>query len=139
MSTARQPPVPQPENAMNPIVTWFEIPAVDYESTVAFYEQTLATTLKRENDPQMGEFAMFEIAAPGTAGAIARAGKTRPSSEGTTVYLWCGDSLAAPLARACAGGGEVAVPPMQLPGDIGWVAQIHDPEGNRVGLHARAA
>jgi predicted enzyme related to lactoylglutathione lyase len=124
---------------MDPVVTWFEIPAVDYERGVRFYERVLDVRLKRENDPVMGEFAMFEIAPPGTAGAIARATAMRPGEHGTIVYLWCGDSLAGPLARAEAAGARVATPPLQLPGEIGWVAQIIDPEGNRVGLHARAA
>jgi predicted enzyme related to lactoylglutathione lyase len=124
---------------MEPVVTWFEIPAVDLERSVRFYERVLDTRLKRENDPVMGEFAMFEIAPPGTAGAISRAAAMRPSADGTIVYLWCGSSLAAPLARAQADGAQVAMPPLELPGDIGWVAQIVDPEGNRVGLHARSA
>lgn len=124
---------------MDPVVTWFEIPAVDFERGVQFYERMLGTRLKRENDPVMGEHAMFEIAPPGTAGAIARAAANRPGADGTVVYLWCGPSLAAPLARARDAGAQVAMEPLQLPGEIGWVAQIIDPEGNRVGLHARAA
>ena len=122
---------------MDPVVTWFEIPAVDFERGVQFYERMLATRLKRENDPVMGEYAMFEIAPPGTAGAIARAAASRPAADGTVVYLWCGPSLAAPLARARDAGAQVAMEPLQLPGEIGWVAQIIDPEGNRVGVHAR--
>ncbi|MFN9740250.1 MAG: VOC family protein [Pseudomonadota bacterium] len=124
---------------MDPVVTWFEIPVVDFERSVRFYESVLETTLKRENDPAMGEFAMFAVAPPGTAGAVARAGAMRPGADGTIVYLWCGASLAAPLARARSAGALVATPPMQLPREIGWVAQIIDPEAPRVRLHARAA
>jgi predicted enzyme related to lactoylglutathione lyase len=124
---------------MQPVVTWFEIPAVDFDASVCFYEQMLGTRLKRENDPVMGEFAMFDIAPPGTAGAISRATSMRPADQGTIVYLWCGDRLAAPLARAADLGARIVLPAQELPNDIGWVAQIIDPEGNRVGLHAKAA
>ena len=36
-------------------------------------------------------------------------------------------------------GAKVLLPKLQLPGTIGFIAQIVDSEGNRVGLHSAAA
>jgi predicted enzyme related to lactoylglutathione lyase len=122
-----------------PVITWFEIPARNYEATIAFYEAVVGTTLQRRSDPVMGEFAMFSSADPAQAtGCVARAVDMMPAPEGTIVYLWVGETLAPALARAEAHGARIAQAPIDLPDGIGRVAQIIDPEGNRVGLHARA-
>lgn len=122
-----------------PVITWFEIPARDYEATIAFYEAVVGATLQRRSDPVMGEFAMFPSADTSQAtGCVARAVDMMPAAAGTIVYLWVGAELAPALARAEARGARIAYAPTVLPDGIGSVAQIIDPEGNRVGLHARA-
>jgi predicted enzyme related to lactoylglutathione lyase len=122
-----------------PVITWFEIPARDYEAAIGFYEAVVGTTLRRERSEVMGEFAMFPADSPAQAtGCVARAVDMMPAAAGTIVYLWVGDTLAPALARAEARGARIAYAPTDLPDGIGRVAQIIDPEGNRVGLHARA-
>jgi predicted enzyme related to lactoylglutathione lyase len=56
-------------------------------------------------------------------------------SNATVVYLNADGRLDAILARVSAAGGRVVTDKMHLE-NIGWVALIADPEGNRVGLHA---
>ena len=123
--------------ARAPAITWFEIPALDYEATVAFYEALLETKLQRVIDPEMGRYAKFAGLDEGTQGCVAPAEHHRPGSDGTVVYLWCGLDLDTVLTRAWNLGAKVVVPKRMLPHGIGAVAQIIDPQGNRVGLHAR--
>jgi predicted enzyme related to lactoylglutathione lyase len=67
-------------------------------------------------------------------------GPTAPkvSSDGPLVYLDASPSLDAALDRAVRHGGSVALPRQALPPGMGYFAHIHDLDGNRVGLHARA-
>ena len=123
--------------ARAPSITWFEIPALDYEATVAFYEALLGTPMQRMIDPEMGRYAKFEGADLGTQGCVAPAEGRKPGADGALVFLWCGLELELVLARAVKLGARVAEPKRILPHGIGAVAQIVDPEGNRVGLHAR--
>ena len=123
--------------ARAPAITWFEIPALGYEATVAFYDALLGAPLQRVQDPEMGAYAKFDGPEDGTQGCVARARDHKPSADGTVVYLWCGLDLDPVLKRATNLGARIAAPKCILPHGIGAVAQIVDPEGNRVGLHAR--
>jgi predicted enzyme related to lactoylglutathione lyase len=120
------------------VITWFEIPARDYERAIGFYERVLGIGLKREDDAEMGAFAMFPAVENATAGCVAPAQHCKPGADGTVIYLWCGALLDPVLARALAAGARVVAPKRILPHGIGAVAQIIDSEGNRVGLHAQA-
>ncbi len=129
---------PKPYNAIN----WFEIPTRDMDRAVAFYERTLALTLKREIFGGMPH-AVFPSQCPegGTsvAGAIVADGPhLTPGTAGTVVYLACGDGVAAALARATAAGAKVVLPHMGI-GENGFIAIVDDLDGNRVGLHAMIA
>src|SRR5258706_2626000 len=92
------------------VITWFELPALDYERAIHFYERTLSLRLKRENDPEMGEFAMFAAPEPATAGCVIHAQGRRPGADGTVVYLWCRAALDPVLARATAAGARIVAP-----------------------------
>jgi len=59
-----------------------------------------------------------------------------PSTDGAVIYLNCDGELDAVLKRAKAAGGKLLQEVAQLPGDMGWIAQFRDLDGNRVGLHA---
>ena len=93
---------PKPYNAIN----WFEIPTRDMDRAVAFYERTLALTLKREIFGGMPH-AVFPSQCPAgghaVAGAIVADGPhLTPGTAGTVIYLDCKDGVAAALARATA-------------------------------------
>jgi predicted enzyme related to lactoylglutathione lyase len=62
-----------------------------------------------------------------------------PSLDGPLVYLNAAPWLDAVLSRAAELGARVLLPRLELPRDIGFIAQIVDSEGNRIGLHAKAA
>ena len=76
---------------------------------------------------------------PATGGCL-QAGSRRAAAEGSglKIYLDCAPGIDAVLARVEAAGGRIVAPKFALPGDMGFIAQIRDTEGNEIGLHALA-
>ncbi len=121
-------------------IHWFEIPVADIDRAQHFYETLFAQDLRRE---QMGPqtLAVFPYEhGQGVGGALLHSSTApKPGTEGPLVYLNASPSLDAVLSRAAELGAKVLLPKLELPGDIGFIAQIVDSEGNRVGLHSPAA
>jgi predicted enzyme related to lactoylglutathione lyase len=116
-------------------MVWFELPVADLNRATNFYESVFAVKLaSNEAFPGIAVFPRQNETA--TTGALALIPETRPSVDGTVVYLNCDGQLDAVLKRAKAAGGELLQEVAQLPGGMGWVAQFRDLDGNRVGLHA---
>jgi predicted enzyme related to lactoylglutathione lyase len=120
-------------------MVWFELPVSDLGRATAFYETIFATKLK--TDASWPELAMFpKSAETATTGALIQVPREKligfPSADGTVVYLNCDGQLDAVLHRTTVAGGKVLEEVAQLPGSMGFVAQISDLDGNRVGLHA---
>lgn len=120
---------------MKRVINWFEIPAVDFERAVTFYEKVFATTLRREavNGIEMG---IFPYALPATSGGVCKMPQLKPSADGTLVYLDASPDVATVLARVTASGGKVVLDKMQVSEEIGHIGMFIDSEGNRVGVHA---
>lgn len=122
-------------------LVWFEMPVTDLPLAIAFYETIFATELRV--DPRFPELAIFpRLREDSITGALIQEHLddsnhlSRPSDQGTIVYLNCDGDLDGVLARTKAAGGSVLQEVAQLPGEMGWIAQIRDLDGNRVGLHA---
>ena len=119
--------------ARNP-VCWFEIPVRDMERAERFYGALLGVTFERaEIDGNAMSFFPGAEGLAGAGGALARGQSYRPGHAGARVYFRVG-SVEAALARATAAGGRVLYPRTSI-GDLGWVAEIEDSEGNCVALH----
>lgn len=124
---------------MSTALTWFEIPVCDLEAAQHFYETVLGRALRREAiDGQ--SLAVFPYDPASGVGGCLMAGPRAPapSAEGVRVYLDAGAALDPVLARAVAAGARLVVPRTALPPGMGFFAQVADPEGNVVGLHAMA-
>jgi hypothetical protein len=120
-------------------IHWFEIPVADLDRAQRFYETLFARSMRRE---QMGpqELAVFAYDGDGIGGALIRSATApKPGLDGVLVYLNAGPSLDVVLARAGELGAQVLLPKLELPRDIGFIAQVVDCEGNRIGLHSPAA
>ena len=126
--------------AQRDAIHWFEIPVTDLDRAQRFYETLFARTMRRE---QMGPqtLAVFDYEnGAGIGGALLQsATMSKPSTEGTLVYLNAKPSLDAVLSRARELGATVLQDKLELPRDIGFIAQILDSEGNRIGLHSPTA
>jgi len=114
---------------------WFEIPVNNINRAIHFYETVFATDLRI--DPRFPGLAIFpRSASDSITGALIETGENAPSTDGTVVYLNCDGDLDGVLKRAQAFGATILKEVAQLPGNMGWIAQFRDLDGNRVGLHA---
>jgi predicted enzyme related to lactoylglutathione lyase len=115
-------------------ISWFEIPAINFERARHFYEQTFSIELQLEEKPEF-KMGIFPHSDQGAGGCITSGKDYQPSAGGTIVYLYAGDDLAKPLERAVNLGGKVVMPKTGI-GEHGYIALFKDSEGNTVGLHS---
>ena len=132
-AAASKPEAASVPAARNAVITWFEILAADFERAVRFYEATFGVELRR--DPAWPNMAFFPFQPPTVGGAIVPAKDAGPADGGVTIYLNCDGKLDDVLERVPNSGGAILEAKNHIP-NVGWVAQIRDSEGNRVGLHA---
>jgi uncharacterized protein len=119
---------------MHAPISWFEIPAINFERARHFYEQTFGVELYLEEKPEF-KMGIFPHSEQGVGGCITAGKDYHPSAAGTIVYLYAGDDLAGPLDRAANLGGKVVMPKTSI-GEHGYIALFKDSEGNTVGLHS---
>lgn len=117
-------------------VTWFEIACGDFDRAKRFYETIFDVTLQNMEVPgqKMAAFPVdWEKGEIG--GTIVERVQSRPSSDGTLVYLHGGSDLQVVLNRVVEAGGQVAMPKTLIPMEgSGYLAVFIDTEGNLVGL-----
>lgn len=107
-------------------VNWFHIQASDVKALEAFYKKTFGW--KMSAGP--GGMAFIAPDPGGIAGGIA------PAMDGqNSISIYVGvDNVDAHLAKIAKAGGAAAMPKMELPDGMGWIAGFTDPAGNFVGL-----
>ena len=118
---------------MNPVV-YFEIPVLDLDRACDFYSKVFETTLTQDlvDGYQMAFFESFDESF-GASGALVVGDVYRPSHQGCFLYFGV-ESIEETVARALEHGGSVLYP-KESNGDLGFVAEIEDTEGNRIALH----
>ncbi|WP_349742203.1 VOC family protein [Roseateles cavernae] len=119
------------------LVSYFEIPVLDLDRAVAFYEKVFAIELQRTRIDG-NEMALFpwQDDAPGASGALAKGDSYMPGRAGARLYFGV-ESIDATLAVAVAAGASVLYPVTAVPG-AGWVAEFLDSEGNCIALQGSA-
>ena len=127
--------MPTAQEVATSTIVWFEIPAADFPRAIQFYETIFQTPLIHH--AAWPSLAIFPYEKPGISGAIAHGADFKPSGDGVIIYLNCDGKFDAVLSRVEGAGGAIVEPKNFLP-TIGWIAQIRDSEGNRIGLHATA-
>jgi predicted enzyme related to lactoylglutathione lyase len=118
---------------MNPVV-YFEIPVLELDRACNFYSKVFETTLTQDvvDGYQMAFFESFD-ASFGASGALVVGDVYRPSHQGCFLYFGV-ESIDETVARALEHSGSVLYP-KKSNGDLGFVAEIEDTEGNRIALH----
>jgi len=117
---------------VNP-VGYFEIPVSDLERAMSFYGQVFGYDFVVE-EIHGNRMAMFPFSkeSSGVTGALAQGEIYRPSLEGSLVYFSV-ESIDETIRRAEKAGGSTLFPKTQA-GEYGFVAELKDSEGNRIGL-----
>jgi len=120
-------------------INWFEIPSHDFDRAVTFYSQILGEELVRGQFSDM-PYAFFAAEPTAVAGAVVKNPYLEPGANGPVIYLntKTNANLSTVLERVTEAGGQILMPLTSI-GPEGYIAQVLDTEGNRVGLHAPVA
>ncbi len=119
-------------------VGWFEIYVADMPRARRFYETMLGVTLTALDNPlgspvELWAFPMDKDSY-GAPGALIKMEGYQPGGGGTLVYFSCAD-CAVEAARAKQAGGAIFKDKFAI-GPYGFIALVHDSEGNLIGLHS---
>jgi predicted enzyme related to lactoylglutathione lyase len=114
-----------------------EIPVTNMDRALRFYSGVLGLDFERRKvDGYDMAFATRWAGATGASLALACGDVYVPGKSGPILYLDVAD-IDAVLARAEAAGGRILYPKTHA-GEAGFIAEIEDSEGNRMGLSAEA-
>lgn len=116
-------------------VSWFEIPAINFQQAVDFYNQIYGIEMEKNFD---GNYAMaFFPAEKGIGGAIVAGPGSTPSDTGPLIYLNAGKDLNIILKRIEQAGGRIVMPKTMINEESGYFAIFIDSEGNKLALHSK--
>jgi len=126
--------------SLNNPVGWFEIHVSDMDRAKRFYEVVFQWPLERMTPSQghaITQMYIFPVHATGTgsAGALVKGQELKSGDGGTVIYFSCAN-CASEVGRVTAAGGKIVSPKMPI-GEYGFMALVHDTEGNTIGLHSR--
>jgi uncharacterized protein len=118
------------------VVVWFDVPTENFDRAVKFYSDILGTPIKVDTFAGQ-KLGFFPMEGEGSGGDIVPPDPGyKPSSQGTRVYLNCGDKLDEVAGRVAKAGGKILQPKFPIgDGTMGYIVMIADTEGNHVGLH----
>lgn len=114
-------------------VVYFEIPVTDLERAITFYQAVFGCEFDRV-EIDGNEMANFTLPgdAPGITGALAKGESYAPGLQGARLYF-ATPSIEATLRKVGLAGGRVLYPKTSI-GELGWVAEFEDSEGNCIAL-----
>jgi uncharacterized protein len=117
----------------NPVI-YFEIPVNDIERSMKFYTSVFNFTFEKEviDKNEMALFP-FEDENAGISGSLAKGEIYKPTKDGVLIYFKT-ESIDSTLKLAVQNGGKILYPKTSN-GDLGFVAEFEDTEGNRIALH----
>lgn len=116
-------------------VSWFEIPAINFQQAVDFYNNIYDIEMETNFD---GQYAMaYFPAGKGVGGAIVAGPGSTPSDTGPLLYLNGGDNLDKILSKIEPAGGRIIMPKTHISEEAGYFAIFIDSEGNKLALHSK--
>lgn len=117
----------------NPVV-YFEIPVVNINRAIRFYQSVFQFSFQKEIIDN-NEMALFPFVAKniGISGALAKGEIYKPTHNGVVIYFQTKD-IDASLEKIIQNNGKILYPKTSN-GDLGFVAEFEDTEGNRIALH----
>lgn len=123
------------ESSVKDFISWFEIPAINFQQAVDFYNKIFKIDMEKNFD---GNYAMaFFPSNKGIGGAIVAGPGSTPSDTGPLLYLNAGKDLNRILKRVEAAGGRIIMPKTLINKESGYFAIFIDSEGNKLALHSK--
>ncbi len=108
---------------------WYELGTRDIAAAVRFYTELMDWQIHKHEMGEAGTYYIFQKEGGEVAAGYQMSG---PQFEGIPPYwmpyLWV-DDVDTTAARWVEKGGKVIAPPMDIPGDIGRMAFVQDPQG----------
>ena len=121
---------------MKQLISFFEIPAADFDRAVTFYERIFDLKLTRCDcgEEKMGFFPDPET---GPRGAVSLAKGFDPAPGGVLISFAI-EGIDTVLSKVLVSGGGVVIPKTAIDAEgQGYFAVFSDTEGNRIGLHGQ--
>lgn len=115
-------------------VSWFEIPAIDFQQAVKFYQHIFGITMQ-QNTIGLNAMAYFPTTS-GIGGAVVTGSGYVPSDAGSLIYLNGGDNLSFVLDKVEQAGGRIIMPKTLISEESGYFAVFIDSQGNKLALHS---
>ena len=118
-------------------VGWFEIPVIDMDRAMKFYESVFNCSLSRN---KMGPLDMawfpWDHDKKGAGGSLVCNNEFyTPGHQGSLVYFSCTE-INDHLSKVENAGGKILVPKNEISPEVGFMAVFEDCEGNRIALHS---
>jgi len=124
----------KPIKSVKDFVSWFEIPALDFQQAVNFYNHIFGITME-QSISETTAMAFFPVT-KGVGGAIIASSGSIPSTSGALLYLNGGDDLNNVLNKVEDAGGRIIMPKTLINEDSGYFAIFIDSQGNKLALHS---
>ncbi len=116
---------------MKKLISWVEIPAMNFERAIDFYSNTLNIDLK-VYDWGKEKMACF----PNDEGAISYSPGFKPGTNGPLVSFNAEKELDLTIEKIKKSGGKIVVQKTKIEAEgRGYFAVFIDSEGNKVGLY----
>jgi predicted enzyme related to lactoylglutathione lyase len=116
-------------------VSWFEIPATDFQQAVHFYNHIYGIEME-QNITEIQAMAFFPVTS-GIGGAIIAGPGSKPADKGPLIYLNGGNDLSDVLSKVKEAGGRIVMPKTLISEDAGYFAIFIDSQGNKLALHSK--
>jgi predicted enzyme related to lactoylglutathione lyase len=116
-------------------VSWFEIPAIDFQQAVNFYNQIFDMTME-QNITKVNAMAFFPIT-KGIGGSVVAGQGYLPSDCGPLIYLNAGKDLNTVLNKVEEAGGRIVMPKTLISEEMGYFAIFIDSQGNKLALYSK--
>ncbi len=116
-------------------VNWFEIPVLNLNRAVAFYNHLYDIQMEMT---ELNEYAMaFFPTDNGIGGALVMGPGSIPSETGSLIYLNGGENLQILMTKVENAGGRIILEKTKIDDDSGYFGLFIDTEGNKLALHSK--
>ena len=125
---------PKNKSKRKDFISWFEIPALNFNQSTNFYNQIFDIEMETNLDKN---YAMsFFPVNKGIGGSIVAGPGSTPGESGPLIYLNAGKDLNLVLGKVEKAGGRIVMPKTLINDEDGYFAIFIDPEGNKLALYS---